>query len=83
VAAQHDLNLAAMFCRLLVLLHDGRVAGLGSPEEVLTADRLRQVYGAEVEVRPHPATGRPLVTVLGRSRPPRPPVQGVTVRAEK
>jgi len=61
VAALHDLNLASMFCRRLVLLQEGRVVSAGTPEEVLTADRVRRVYGAEVTVRPHPVTGRPLV----------------------
>lgn len=65
IAALHDLNLASMFCRVMVLLHEGHVAGMGAPAEVLTPARLRDVYGAEVEVRTHPVTGRPLVTVLG------------------
>jgi len=69
VAALHDLNLASMFCGRLVLLHEGRLAGIGAAQEVLTAERLRAVYGAEVEVRPHPATGRPLVTILGQGVP--------------
>lgn len=69
VAALHDLNLASMFCARLVLLDRGRVAGLGAPAEVLTPHRVREVYGAEVEVRPHPITGRPVVTVLGQGVP--------------
>ncbi len=68
IAALHDLNLASMFCRLLVLLHDGGIAAMGTPGEVLTPERLRDVYGAEVEVRTHPVTGRPVVTVLGGVR---------------
>lgn len=66
VAALHDLNLAAMYCRTLVLLDRGRIVAAGSPQQVLTAQLLQQVYGAAVLVRPHPLTGRPHVTVLGR-----------------
>lgn len=69
IAALHDLNLASMFCARLVLLDRGRVAGLGSPADVLTPERVREVYGADVEVRPHPVTGRPVVTVLGQGLP--------------
>lgn len=65
IAALHDLNLASMFARLLILLSEGRIAALGTPADVLTTPRLRDVYRAAVEVRPHPATGKPLVTLLG------------------
>lgn len=61
LAVLHDLNLAATYCHRLALLSQGRLAALGSPEEVLTAERLRDVYGAEVLIRRHPLTGRPMV----------------------
>ncbi|MBW3622472.1 MAG: ABC transporter ATP-binding protein [Armatimonadetes bacterium] len=61
VAVLHDLNLAATYCRRLAMLHRGRLVSLGSPEEVLTVERLREVYDAETLVRPHPLTGRPMV----------------------
>ena len=54
VLSSHDLNLAARFCDRLLLLFQGRVYAAGTPEEVLTPDRLRQVYGVEAEVRRHP-----------------------------
>ncbi|MGH2452917.1 MAG: (d)CMP kinase [bacterium] len=66
VAAFHDLNLAAAFCRRVLLLDRGRVVADGLPEAVLTAEILGPVYRADFLVRPHPLGGRPLVTVLGR-----------------
>lgn len=66
LAALHDLNLAAMYCRDLILLEQGRIAAMGPPAQVLTAEMLQRVYGAAVLVRPHPTTGRPHVTVVGR-----------------
>ncbi|OFV82007.1 MAG: hypothetical protein A2W26_01640, partial [Acidobacteria bacterium RBG_16_64_8] len=36
VTVLHDLNLAALYCQRLVLLHRGRVAQVGSPAEVMT-----------------------------------------------
>jgi cytidylate kinase len=69
VAALHDLNLAAAYCGTLVLLQRGAVAAVGAPEAVVTATALRAVYETEVLVRPHPGTGRPHVTVLGRRLP--------------
>ena len=58
----HDLNLAAGCCDRLLLLGQGRVAAFGTPAQVLTPDTLRQVYGVEATVLPHPnQPGRPLV----------------------
>jgi iron complex transport system ATP-binding protein len=50
LVAMHDLALAARYCDRVVLLHGGRVVASGAPGEVLTADRLRQVYEVEAEV---------------------------------
>ncbi len=54
----HDLSLAARFCDRLVLLADGIVAADGTPADVLTPERLAQVYrvdahfdGQDVKVR--------------------------------
>ena len=58
VAVLHDLGLAALFFPRLVLLDAGRVVADGSPAEVLSADRIRDVFGVDpAMVRlPQPAT---------------------------
>jgi iron complex transport system ATP-binding protein len=48
VMVLHDLNLAAL-CDRIVLLHVGRVTRDGPPENVLEADVLESVYGANLE----------------------------------
>ena len=50
VAAIHDLNLAAMYCDRLYALKDGRVVGVGTPEELLTANFLKEIYEVDAEV---------------------------------
>jgi iron complex transport system ATP-binding protein len=47
VASLHDLGLAARWCNRLILLDKGRVVAEGPPQEVLTPQRLRDVYGVE------------------------------------
>jgi iron complex transport system ATP-binding protein len=47
LAVLHDLPLAAHFFDRLVLLDDGRVVADGPPEEVLTPERIRAVYGVD------------------------------------
>jgi iron complex transport system ATP-binding protein len=56
----HDLNLAAELCDRLLLLAAGRVAGLGTPAEVLEASRLERVFGCHLVVDKS-ASGRPTV----------------------
>ncbi|MDD3857153.1 MAG: ABC transporter ATP-binding protein [Methanoculleus sp.] len=61
VSVFHDLNLAAYYCDRLLLLKDRKVYTLGTPGEVLTREKIREVFGMEMLVRPHPLTGRPYV----------------------
>jgi iron complex transport system ATP-binding protein len=62
----HDLNLASQYCDHLMLLAEGRVMAHGSPREVVNEPHIRAAYGADVQVRLHPTTGRPYVTLLSR-----------------
>ncbi|WP_019029424.1 ABC transporter ATP-binding protein [Colwellia piezophila] len=41
----HDLNLASLYCQRLLLLDQGKLICDGSPEEVLTPDKLSKVFG--------------------------------------
>jgi iron complex transport system ATP-binding protein len=50
VAVAHDLNLAAAFADRVVLLHEGRVRSVGSVDEVMTPENLREVFGVELHV---------------------------------
>jgi len=56
-----DLTLAAAYCDRVALLHEGRLAGLGTPREVLTEARVQHVYGPLVTIIPHPRTGLPVI----------------------
>jgi iron complex transport system ATP-binding protein len=47
LAVLHDVALAAHFFDRVALLHDGRLVADGPPRDVLTADRLRDVYGVD------------------------------------
>jgi len=47
VAVLHDLGLAAHFFPRLVLLDRGRIVADGAPDEVLTPERIRDVFGVD------------------------------------
>ena len=50
ISAVHDLNIAAMFCDRIYALKDGRIAGEGTPESLLTPEFIREIYDVEAEV---------------------------------
>ncbi|MCL0080515.1 ABC transporter ATP-binding protein, partial [Dehalococcoidia bacterium] len=59
IAALHDLNLAAQYCDRLIMLNGGGIHAEGSPKQVITAQHIKAVYGAEVCVYPHPFNALP------------------------
>ncbi len=61
VAVLHDLNLAADACDRLLVLSQGRLVVEGRPSEVLTADRVREVWGVPVWRGENAVTGAPVV----------------------
>ena len=61
IVVLHDLSTAAAFCETMVLLHRGRIVRTGKPAEVITAELIRQTYGAEVAVFPSPVGGCPQI----------------------
>ncbi len=57
----HDLNLAARVCDRVLVMQRGACAALGDPEDVLTKERLEEVYGADLSVFTQPDTNVPVV----------------------
>lgn len=66
LASFHDLNLAAAFCDRLYVIDGGRIVASGTPQQVLTRALLRQVFGVEALVDPHPLHPYPRITWITR-----------------
>lgn len=64
LAVFHDLNLASEYCDRLLLLKDGKVHSIGSPEKVLTYQILEEVYNTLVLVQKNPTSGRPYIVLV-------------------
>jgi ABC-type cobalamin/Fe3+-siderophores transport system ATPase subunit len=60
----HDLNLAAEVSDRLLLLAEGRLVRLGTPDEVLEESTLAAVFGCDVTVEKSPTTCRPHVQLV-------------------
>ncbi len=58
IMISHDINIAAKFADSVILMYQGKVFDVGTPEEVITEGNLRSVYGVSSEIvmddgRPH------------------------------
>ncbi|MFD5031548.1 ABC transporter ATP-binding protein [Streptomyces sp. NPDC058220] len=69
VIVLHDLNQAARYADHLVAMKSGRIVAEGRPQDIVTAELVRQVFGLESVVVPDPVTGSPLVVPGAPYRP--------------
>jgi iron complex transport system ATP-binding protein len=59
--ALHDLNQVSLYSDKVALLIDGKLNAVGSPEEVLTIERISAAYRTPVQVVPHPEHKTPFI----------------------
>ncbi len=64
IMVSHDLNLAAMFGSLILLIKDGKDVVTGQPAEIMTPENLQQAYGCAMHIDNHPLTGTPRVSLV-------------------
>lgn len=75
ISALHDLTLAGTYTERLVMLHEGDVVTRGAPADVLTAERLGEVYHVCVTVDVDPEDGT-VIVVPRRGFPASSPLAG-------
>jgi len=61
VAILHDLNLTAMYAARIHVMHRGRLAAAGAPEDVLTDELIGKVFDCRLRVGVLPAANIPFV----------------------
>lgn len=54
----HDINLALQYAQTVILIDQGRIFGMGSPNEVLTEAAIETVFKLRPWFMAHPETGR-------------------------
>ncbi len=64
VAVLHDVNLAARYCKRLIMLNDGMVIADGAPEQVIVKKNLNQIYHMKMMVRDNPLFGCPEIVPI-------------------
>jgi iron complex transport system ATP-binding protein len=68
VMVLHDLNLAARYAHHMIAIHNRKIHAQGKPEEIITRDMIRQVFGLECEITYDPLFGTPLCIPHGKGR---------------
>jgi len=63
IVAMHDLNLASRFSDRMLMLKQGCIFAVGTPDAVLTEENIESVYGIKAHVT-NSVLGRPQVTPL-------------------
>ncbi|KRB25514.1 iron ABC transporter [Mesorhizobium sp. Root695] len=61
VAILHDLNLTAMYADRIFVMHRGKLAATGSPQDVLSDDLIEKVFDCRLRVGVLPARNMPFV----------------------
>lgn len=71
IAALHSLDLALQYARHVIVLRDGRVAAAGRPDQVLSEDLVREVFGVDGRLVPGRSESRAhfLVSPLRTTQP--------------
>jgi len=61
ISVFHDLNLASIASNRLILLNEGNIEKIGTPQEVLNEENLQKVYGVKPILINHPSLEVPQV----------------------
>ena len=64
IMVMHDVAQAAHYAGRIVALLDGRVLHDGAPSQVVTAERISSLFGADVTILYDPATGAPVLVPI-------------------
>ncbi|MBP2280736.1 iron complex transport system ATP-binding protein [Psychrobacter sp. PL19] len=64
IVVLHDLNQAARYCDLLVVLKSGELKAMGTPEEIMTEAMLAEIFEVQAKVITDPIAGSPMCIYL-------------------
>lgn len=65
IVVMHDLNIAAQFADIVLLLKNGSLIAKGKPQEVFTQENIKQAYNFPCKIINNPITHTPMV-VFGK-----------------
>ena len=63
----HDFSHIAFWSRKVIAIKGGRVHSIGTPDEILTRDRLKDIFETDFLLIPHPATRHNIIVAEPRT----------------
>ena len=60
----HDMNIAACYCDKIIMMKEGHIIKVGTPEEVMVPDMIKGLFGVDTKITENPVTGKPNVIFL-------------------
>ena len=64
IMVSHDINLACMYAQCLLLIKNGQIVSIGSPDQVLNYETLERAYGCPLLVDQSPLGNYPRITLV-------------------
>lgn len=64
VLVLHDLNQAVVFADELIVVSQGQIVARGTPQQVMTGELLRDVFGIEARILHDPELTAPVIVPL-------------------
>ncbi|MGE8207342.1 adenosylcobinamide amidohydrolase [Heyndrickxia sp. NPDC080065] len=64
ISVFHDINLTSLYCDRLLLLNNGKMEMVGTPNEVIKEEHIQQVYKTMVKKHYHPAIPKPQLALI-------------------
>ena len=65
-AVLHDINLSSQFCDLILLMKDGEIISIGTPNEVITEENMKMAFSVDADVIRNPIIDTPLIVISKR-----------------
>lgn len=66
VMVLHDINLSARYADYMFAVHQGKLIEQGKPEDIITDELIKQVFGLDCVVILDPVSGSPFIVPKGR-----------------
>ncbi|MGB7294500.1 MAG: ABC transporter ATP-binding protein [Candidatus Aminicenantales bacterium] len=64
LSTEHNINLAIPYAHKIIFLKDGRIQAQGSPAEMITRDRIKEVFQADVDIRENRYSRLPEISLI-------------------